>query len=65
MHSHGYITDYYKEKKMAKDIVCGMEVNENDAAKAEYEGETYYFCHANCRLAFTNNPEKYLNKEKD
>ena len=57
---------YYSPKEvveMAKDPVCGMEVEEKKAAaKAEYKGKTYYFCAAGCKKAFLENPEKYLKK---
>ena len=50
-----------KENKMAKDVVCGMEVDEATAEwKTEYKGETYYFCAPGCKRAFENDPEKYL-----
>ena len=46
---------------MAKDPVCGMEVNEETAAgKSEYKGQTYYFCAPGCKAAFDKDPEKYL-----
>jgi YHS domain-containing protein len=46
---------------MAIDPVCKMNVDpENAPAKAEYEGETYYFCAPGCKAAFERNPEKYL-----
>jgi YHS domain-containing protein len=49
---------------MAKDPVCGMEVDEKEApAKAEYKGRTYYFCAPGCKVAFEKSPEKYLEKE--
>jgi len=49
---------------MAKDPVCGMEVDEKKAAaKSEYMGKTYYFCALGCKKAFDENPQKYL-KEK-
>jgi YHS domain-containing protein len=45
---------------MAKDPVCGMQVNEQQAAgKSEYQGETYYFCSASCKQQFDQNPERY------
>lgn len=47
---------------MAKDLVCGMQVNEKTAAgKREYKGETYYFCSSGCQAAFEKEPEKYVN----
>ncbi|MGD1994289.1 MAG: YHS domain-containing protein [Anaerolineae bacterium] len=46
---------------MAIDPVCKMEVDpKTAAAKAEYQGETYYFCAPGCKAAFQENPEKYL-----
>ncbi len=46
---------------MAKDLVCGMEVNAETApAKSEYKGKTYYFCARGCKVAFDKDPEKYL-----
>ncbi|WP_281493576.1 heavy metal translocating P-type ATPase [Ancylobacter koreensis] len=46
---------------MAKDPVCGMEVDPHTATlKAEHKGLTYYFCAPGCRTKFIANPEKYL-----
>lgn len=46
---------------MAKDVVCGMEVDENTAQyKAEHEGKTYYFCSPGCKAEFEKNPDKYV-----
>jgi len=47
-------------KKVAKDPVCGMEVDEKKAVKTEYMGKTYYFCHEMCKAAFEKNPRKYI-----
>jgi Cu+-exporting ATPase len=50
---------------MAKDPVCGMDVDEaNPAATAEYEGKTYYFCAPGCKVAFEADPKKYLGGEE-
>ena len=44
-----------------KDVVCGMMVDPETApAKAEYKGQTYYFCAPGCKAAFEKDPEKYL-----
>ena len=52
--------------KIAKDPVCGMEVDEKKAAaKAEHKGKTYYFCAPGCQKAFAENPEKYLKEEPE
>jgi len=47
---------------MAKDLVCGMQVDEKAAAgTSEYQGRTYYFCSPGCKAAFEKQPEKYVN----
>ena len=46
---------------MAKDPICGMEVNEETAKfKTEHMGKTYYFCSAICKEKFEENPHKYM-----
>lgn len=45
---------------MPKDPVCGMEVEEGTQWKAEYGGETYYFCCEHCLREFEKNPSKYV-----
>jgi YHS domain-containing protein len=48
---------------MAKDPVCGMDVDEQTATlKSEYKGQTYYFCGAGCKRSFDKDPEKYIGK---
>lgn len=44
----------------AIDPVCGMTVDPKIAQKAEFGGETYYFCSAGCRAKFVADPGKYL-----
>jgi Cu+-exporting ATPase len=46
---------------MAKDPICGMNVDENKTAvTAEYKGKTYYFCCTGCKEKFEKEPQKYL-----
>jgi len=46
---------------MAKDPVCGMDVDEKTAAyKSIQANNVYYFCSATCQNEFNKNPEKYL-----
>jgi YHS domain-containing protein len=46
---------------MAKDPVCGMEVDEATARHTtQYEGQTYYFCAPGCKKAFEADPQQYL-----
>jgi len=52
--------------EMAKDPVCGMEVDERKAAaKSDYKGQTYYFCAPGCKAAFDKEPEKYVKKGEE
>lgn len=46
---------------MAKDPVCGMEIDEKTAvAQYEYKGKVYYFMSQDNKMAFQKDPEKYL-----
>ncbi len=46
---------------MAKDPVCGMDVDEATAKQtSQYQGQTYYFCAPGCKKAFEADPQKYL-----
>ncbi len=48
---------------MAKDPVCGMDVDEKKAgARSEYKGQTYYFCSPGCKQTFDKDPERYAGK---
>jgi membrane fusion protein, copper/silver efflux system len=48
----------------ARDLVCGMEVEEQTARAAKrttyHEGATYYFCGDNCKKEFDAQPSRYL-----
>jgi P-type Cu+ transporter len=46
---------------MQRDPVCGMAVDEKQAAATStYKGKTYYFCAPSCKEKFDQSPEKYL-----
>jgi YHS domain-containing protein len=46
---------------MAKDLVCGMDVDVKTAKwKTIYKGKTYYFCAPGCKYEFDEDPEKYI-----
>jgi Cu+-exporting ATPase len=48
---------------MAKDPVCGMQVDEKQAAgKSEYQSKTYYFCSPGCKQRFDQEPDRYANR---
>ena len=49
--------------KNHKDPVCGMELDENDAAGLdEFKGKTYYFDSEDCMKLFHDEPKKYVEK---
>jgi YHS domain-containing protein len=53
-------TSYERSQPMAQDKVCGMQVDEKQAAaKSEYDGATYYFCSLSCKAKFDKEPAKY------
>jgi YHS domain-containing protein len=48
---------------MAKDPVCGMQVDEEKAAASvTLGGKTYYFCSSGCKATFERAPKKYAAK---
>jgi len=50
---------------MAKDPVCGMEVDEDEAAAtSEHMGKTFYFCAEACKEKFEEDPMKYMKMGK-
>lgn len=50
---------------VAKDPVCGMDVNPAKApAQVEHDGVTFYFCNPGCAKAFTADPARYLGQPK-
>ena len=49
---------------MAKDVVCGMDVDPQSAAgQSEYQGQTYYFCSDRCEQQFDENPQQYVQQQ--
>ena len=51
---------------MVKDLVCGMDVKEEEGADYFfYKGRKYYFCSKMCKQKFDENPEKYVISEED
>ena len=51
---------------MARDPVCGMQDNEQEATAQmltiDYQGKTYYFCSPSCKRQFEQNPERYVGR---
>lgn len=44
-----------------KDPVCGMKIDADSAvATSEYKGKTYYFCSADCKEEFDEDPDSYV-----
>jgi len=53
-------------EKMAKDPVCGMDVDPKEAAgRTVYKGKTYYFCSSSCKDSFDGDPEAVLAPAKE
>jgi len=50
---------------MVKDLVCGMEIKEQEAAASSiYKGKEYYFCSRTCKKKFDETPERYIESEE-
>ncbi len=49
---------------MAKDPVCGMEVNPQDAIKLEKDGKFFYFCSEHCKNTFLGKTALHVHHEK-
>jgi Cu+-exporting ATPase len=57
------ILNLYREggNIMAKDPVCGMEVDEQTAQwKSKYNDKTYYFCAERCKNVFDKKPDSFI-----
>jgi YHS domain-containing protein len=53
------------DNEMAKDPVCGMQVDEKKATgQAAFEGRTYFFCSASCKAKFEVDPKRYAQAGK-
>jgi YHS domain-containing protein len=50
-----------EEDTMVKDPVCGMYIEEEEAeGESQFEGQTYYFCSAECKEEFDAEPDRYI-----
>ena len=57
--------DYAGVEPEAYDPVCGMTVQIDGALHMmEFQGQTFYFCCANCKSTFAEYPEKYIEAVK-
>ncbi|WP_250152577.1 heavy metal translocating P-type ATPase [Ancylobacter radicis] len=65
-HDHAHDPAGCGHAHMAKDPVCGMDVDPHTAQhRAEHGGRTYYFCCNGCRTKFMADPGKYLEGRPD
>ena len=55
-----------KAEGMAKDPVCGMEVDTaRSKATREFEGQTFHFCAAGCASKFDADPAQYAKNPEE
>ena len=52
---------------IAIDPICKMEVDTDSppGGQSEYQGTSYYFCAPGCKVAFDQEPEKYLSGQPE
>ncbi len=55
---YSIICDYMAKKQ--RDVVCGMDVDENSKFKSNYNKQNYYFCSESCKKEFDSKPKKYV-----
>ena len=49
---------------MAADLVCRMDVDENNTRFfTEYDNSKYFFCSAECKRAFDDHPDQYIQQQ--
>lgn len=53
---------HHNDPQTAKDPVCGMTVDADDADSFIHEGKKYYFCSEGCLKEFQENPREYLDE---
>ncbi len=44
---------------MARDVICGMSVDEGTEFTSSFQGKTFYFCSEDCKIEFDKNPLKH------
>lgn len=60
---HDYTNHRSQHKPMARDLVCGMEVDATNAPfMIERNGTVYYFCSDSCRQEFLHDPKQFPEK---
>ena len=52
-------------KTITTDPVCGMEIDESSAHRAEHDGALYLFCSAGCRQRFLKAPEEFIRRDEE
>jgi YHS domain-containing protein len=55
---------YNRENLMAKDLVCGMEIDSEETRFfTDYNDGMYYFCSAECKRSFDDDPDTYIQEK--
>jgi len=64
---HEHTTDKpHREHDTAVDPICGMDVEiKPESLQYAHNGKTYYFCSEHCREKFKENPENFIEADKD
>lgn len=53
-----------ESKSVSKDPICGMTVSQATALHADQDGETFYFCSAECQQKFLVTPSSATSADK-
>jgi P-type Cu+ transporter len=53
-----------EDQRVAKDPVCGMDVDPRKAAaQSKYQGQVIYFCAVECKVKFDADPARYTSSK--
>lgn len=64
MHKQHHVHEQAGAAQLAKDPVCGMDVDPHTAKhRTDHAGRTYFFCSASCRERFVADPASFLATE--
>ena len=50
---------------MAKDPVCGMQVDEEGPIRVQHKDKTYSFCSEGCKARFQEDPDRFITRKQE
>lgn len=60
MHTSNMMHNHHQNEGINNDLVCGTEININEAVSYNYSGNMYYFDSDECMSVFQKNPDRFI-----